>query len=369
MDKAKGGILKFTTTAGDFEAGFITSGFDQLQYANKVFLYSKQFNNSQRKKIAKYLVQMTGLVDNYFDPTALHAKKIDYFVILPGSSDSAGGEFTSSKISNTFFLFGMAENEAFNYVMLHEYIHKYIGGVLKAEVEVNQDWFIEGFTDYFALYLGSKYNLLEKSEIIEYLNYHLSNYYNMLGDSITLTNLLQGNDVFGEIIYPLGFYIAYNLDVMLKNLNFDYSLYGEIKDRILYTPKEYNIYKAIKQFDIDLNANKTLQKYTNNILHSIRRLEDYIPNEIFDIAFKCSAEAEIPEYDLNIFKSVQEMKVLGVNPGSKAANLGLKNGQKICDVNISEEGISITVQMGVEEKEVFLKPVMIQKSIPQYCEL
>lgn len=104
----------------------------------------------------------------------------------------------------------------------HELLHKWIGRTIINDNEVEQYWFSEGFTDYFAYKLMLKNNLIDLSEYIEIINreviipHYQDPIKNIPNAEITFENYWSEYAKYMKLPYRRGLLYAFLIDNQIK---------------------------------------------------------------------------------------------------------------------------------------------------------
>jgi predicted metalloprotease with PDZ domain len=104
----------------------------------------------------------------------------------------------------------------------HEFLHKWIGRTIINENEVEQYWFSEGFTDYYAYKLQLKYKTLNVNEYIDILNseviipHHKDPVRNIRNEDLTFETYWMNYATYMKLPYRRGLLYAFLLDIQIK---------------------------------------------------------------------------------------------------------------------------------------------------------
>ncbi len=134
----------------------------------------------------------------------------------------------------------------------HELLHKYIGRTIKNENEVEQYWFSEGFTDYYAYKLMLKNNSLDVSRYLDILNreviipHYNDPFKNLPNAQLTFQEYWSNYVKYMKLPYRRGLLYAFFLDNKIKEeSNYTHSLDNVMQDIFL---------KALNEESMRLNA-------------------------------------------------------------------------------------------------------------------
>lgn len=374
LGHSSNGSLRVSSNSSDFEQAFFALNFMAQKHGNVFIINDPAFQDAYIAKLTARANKMVRVIDTFFEGKKTKPAMPNYFVVIPiQDSWHSGGQFTAGSNAYNFFIkefTNSASHDVLEMVLLHEYIHKYIAGTLKMTTS-RQAWFFEGFTSYYTNLLGDKYNLMEEDSIIEDVNQKLKYYYSLNGDSLTSSDGGPSNGPFGELNYGLGMWFAYNLNEKIKSINADYDLDTFIKRYVALGRQPFEATQLLKDLDKEFNTKDEFFKFYRHFLSKPRKLDEYLPTEIWGIAHKCYKEEKIYQYDFNIISSITNMVVEGVRPGSKAYGMGLRNGQQILSASFDAlDKIALTFEKGKTKQEIIIAPThAIEKPIPQYCRI
>ena len=197
-----------------------------------------------------------------------------------------------SGFSNSFISF--ASNNQFTglknmaWLYNHELLHKWLARTIKNENEVEQYWFSEGFTDYYAHKLLLKNNKITLNDFINTLNTTISEHHkdkiNTISNSeLTFENYWGNYSAYQKLPYRRGLLYAFLIDSQIKiKTDFTKSLDQLILD-LLRLAREDNTFrineKEFKNMLLKYLDEKALVDFDNYILHG--KLIDF-PSQLFD---------------------------------------------------------------------------------------
>ena len=190
---------------------------------------------------------------------------------------SVGG----SGLPNSFISFA-SNNEGvtqkkISWLYNHELLHKWISRTIKNDNEVEQYWFSEGFTDYYAYKLMLKNDKINVEEFIETINKeviipHYKDPINTIPNSeLTFQKYWSNYNLYQKLPYRRGLLYAFLIDTQIKEQStFVWSLDNLMKDLL-----------EMSLSDEDLRLNNVLfkellTKYLN--CQALTDFENYIVN-------------------------------------------------------------------------------------------
>lgn len=347
-------------------------GFKKEQ---KIIAPQKEFLSSgfvggkvSRKKIAPNLYLVTDDLNklNSKDITSFIKNKVSALKKFWQDEESSGNYIVSifekkEQTSGTDGFFGIALNKfvgMFFYnikeginnpdvamLTTHELIHKWIGnmGMLMVyENMLEQTWFNEGMTDYYAANL----NLQQDGNLLQYLdNYNklILYHYTRIPSSNAMVKYLE--------IYHIGRFLASNLNYHIKlHSNNLYSLDNVMID--LYESVKGSSDRKISLGDFIRVGNKYwggFEDYINSKMskNNTYSFDDGQFGQCVHLTTKYYKKAE---YGLDYVASLTYNVISGVREGTKLYKAGIRNGQKIIsnDDVIDKESPGLPIRITVE---------------------
>ncbi|WP_370476500.1 M61 family metallopeptidase [Tamlana flava] len=178
---------------------------------------------------------------------------------------SVGG----SGFSSSFISFASNNNKVtlahMKWLYNHELLHKWIGRTILNENEVEQYWFSEGFTDYYAYKLLLKNNRLNTTEYIDILNkdviipHYKDPVNNTPNGALTFEEYWTNYIKYMKLPYRRGLLYAFYIDNKIKEQNH----YSRSLDDVMHELFEM----ALQDENMRLNKTlflRTLSKYLND---------------------------------------------------------------------------------------------------------
>lgn len=153
----------------------------------------------------------------------------------------------------------------FKILLAHEHLHNWIGGVIRNAQEELNYWWSEGFTDYYARVLSTRYRSLSLDEFIAEVNDILKEYYSSpvinANNAKIKKEFWNSYDVYRQA-YLRGFVFAVSLNCKIKR----YAPNSSIDEILRYFHKNHkiihfsnqNFIKALKETNI---YTKEIEKY------------------------------------------------------------------------------------------------------------
>ena len=195
-------------------------------------------------------------------------RKGNYSVTLTPTYEtwySIGG----SGFSNSFVSFASNNEEVtlaqMKWLYNHELLHKWISRTIINENEVEQYWFSEGFTDYYAYKLMLKNDFLDVSEYIEILNNeviipHYQDSVNTIPNSeLTFEKYWNNYAKYMKLPYRRGLLYAFHLDNQIKTQ----SNYSQSLDNLMIDLFQLSLNNESLRLNQEVFI-QNLLKYLNN---------------------------------------------------------------------------------------------------------
>lgn len=229
---------------------FITRGNWKAFTDQDILIQLKQTISSQRKfwndpRKGNYSVSLTPTYETWY---------------------SIGG----SGFSNSFVSFASNNEEVslsqMKWLYNHELLHKWISRTIINENEVEQYWFSEGFTDYYAYKLMLKNDFLDVTEYLDILNSeviipHYQDPFNTIPNSeLTFEEYWSNYAKYMKLPYRRGLLYAFLLDNQIKK----HSNYAQSLDNVMIDLFQL----SLKDESLRLNEDvfiRSLLKYLNHL--------------------------------------------------------------------------------------------------------
>ncbi|MCC8483682.1 MAG: hypothetical protein LN561_03935 [Rickettsia endosymbiont of Labidopullus appendiculatus] len=227
---------------------------------------------------------------------------------------------------------GLKNRELTN-ILIHEIIHKWIVGKIDL---VNETWFNEGFTDYFA----HKINLLTFKDLNEHIKWHnkvLKYYYTVLQPMQIRNRNVTNLSTFASP-YFWGYLLASNINHLIKTFDNNFTL--EYVMRSLNKDTEHST-KELQLVDFL----KVLEKYKPGISRFVNSaLEGKIQLSAFQGELgKCVKlnylQFKEADYGIDYLETINRMVISGVRKNSRVYNAGIRNGHKVLKVKFIQENM------------------------------
>ena len=255
----------------------------QFNYLNKpvYFVTRGTWESFSDVEVFNILKETVTFQNKFWNDTIDEMFSVSLLPTEEKNSYSIGG----SGFSNSFISFASNNKftglEKLSWLYNHELLHKWILRTIKNENDVEQYWFSEGFTDYYAHKLLLKNNKSSLEEFISSLNTVLKSHHhdklNSIPNSqITFNNYWGNYALYQKLPYRRGLLYAFLIDSKIKmKYNFKKSLDDLMKELL-----------ELAKSDVDMRLNnkvfkKMLSKYLD--IEAISEFERYILNgELID---------------------------------------------------------------------------------------
>lgn len=321
-----------------------------------------------KAKIIKYLAKMQSIHNEFFQQITPK----NYFIFL--SNPNSQYNITGTNINN-FQVVVLGNKVKFNYelqrTISHENLHQWFNSDKfgqHPEIQGNNCWLIEGFTDYYTDYLNYRNGIVSLAQYLNIYNKALKDYYTSPLKSLT-------NSEIGLNAYDTGIYsIAYLRGRIIAH---------ELNDLIeKHTNKKMNLDGYIKYF-VHLSATNsfganTLQKTLFNFIG--HDFSNFIKSTLIENNLMVNAQSILDGkailtlqkfkrivYDFDFPESKLKWGVSGVKVNSKAFQVGLRNGQKILSTTSTKEGLFFfEIEDDNGSKMIQLQQEYQEILVPQY---
>jgi len=370
---------RFTTTLIDLVTSMYLAGDLRLYSENlsdgKLYLALKGKWRFQDKAMLKTISKVVRKQREFFQTG--YSKNF-LAAVLPVNSKAS--IMAGLGLHNSFALlitkkFGIDKNMIS--LIEHEMLHNWNSAELFAYDGKNQEtkyWFTEGFTDYFANLLALRSGLITLQEYIALYNDIIAAYY--LSPVKRMPNSAIGSQIWQDyavlkLPYQRGNIYAHYLNAEIKNssankYNFDLVFKSLINS-------------AIEQQKITFDDfHTTVKTYLRN--YSVKQFDSWIlaGDELAlhpDALGSCVVlgQQEIKKIDLgfDVESSVVAGKIVGVNKRHTAYRVGIRNGQKLINVdynpNFPKKDIVVTIkQYGAPKHIKYRGHTSATMQIPQY---
>lgn len=283
-------------TKEELNASFFVGGdFRRYKFDNKgnavYFVTRGDWKNFHDEDIFNILKETITFQNDFWnDP-----RKGIYSVSLlptfePWTSTSKAYSAGGSGLPNSFISFASNNDgvtlKKMSWLYNHELLHKWISRTIKNENEVEQYWFSEGFTDYYAYKLMLKNDKLNVEEFIETFNKevitpHYKDSINTIPNSeLTFEKYWSNYALYQKLPYRRGLLYAFLIDTQIKQQ----SQFAKSLDNLMHDLLEM----SLKDENLRLNNvifKQLLSKYLNS--QALAEFESYIINgQIIDFTGK-----------------------------------------------------------------------------------
>ena len=283
-------------TKEELNASFFVGGdFRRYKFDNKgnavYFVTRGDWKNFHDEDIFNILKETITFQNDFWnDP-----RKGIYSVSLlptfePWTSTSKAYSAGGSGLPNSFISFASNNDGVtltkMSWLYNHELLHKWISRTIKNENEVEQYWFSEGFTDYYAYKLMLKNDKLNVEEFIETFNKevitpHYKDSINSIPNSeLTFEKYWSNYALYQKLPYRRGLLYAFLIDTQIKQQ----SQFTKSLDNLMHDLLEM----SLKDENLRLNNvifKQLLSKYLNS--QALAEFESYIINgQIIDFTGK-----------------------------------------------------------------------------------
>ena len=290
----------------------------QFYYQNKpvYFVTRGDWKSISDKEVLKILEETVQSQYQFWND----AIKTQFSVSLIPTTEEKGYSIGGSGLTDSFISFASnnptTTNQRLTWLYNHELMHKWLGRTILNENEVEQYWFSEGFTDYYAYKLMLKHNNLTLKEFVDIINNEvlMPHYQDKVATipnaELTFQKYWSNYATYSKLPYRRGLLYALILDTQIKQqTNFTKSL-----DDLMLSLYD----KALKDSNFRLNSTtfkKELSTYLSN--GALKDFEKYITNgELIDFkgqlleGLSVTQQQEVPMLSVNQKKAQQLLKQL-----------------------------------------------------------
>jgi predicted metalloprotease with PDZ domain len=317
--KEKNQLIKVTQE--ELYASFFVGGDFrryQFDYKNKpiYFVTRGDWKSISDQEVLKILEETVKAQYQFWDDTIQTQFSVSLIPTTEEKAYSIGG----SGLTDSFISFASnnpaTTNQRLTWLYNHELMHKWLGRTILNENEVEQYWFSEGFTDYYAYKLMLKSNNLTLKEFVDIINkeiiipHHQDKVATTPNGEITFEKYWSNYATYAKLPYRRGLLYAFLLDTQIKQQsNFTKSL-----DNLMLSLYD----KALKDSSFRINSDtfkNELSTYLSD--DALKNFEKYIINgELIDFkeqlleGMRITQQQGIPVFSVNQKYTQQLLKQL-----------------------------------------------------------
>lgn len=313
------------------------------------------------------LQQMVDFQDKFFN--SISTKEFFLFLERSINNNSLGGNK-----QNNYQLMFLAKN--FNNLQdiinltAHERLHKWFGGIIKSNSsDYSDQWFIEGFTDYYTYYLNYLSGIITSEDYIKSYNLCLQEYFSLPTQNATnnfISQYFWNGEWFERIPYLRGRIFAAELDYKVREKSFNklslddvirHIIDTSIKNKTKFTDKLF--LQAFKDV-VDLDVSK---KFNSMIMFGINTIE--ANNLIVDAVLRYN-KSNIKDYGFDFTKSFVEQRVISINKSSSLYHAGVREGDGLHGLYYDSDTTSLDISQSGIHKTISYSPDTVEVGIPFY---
>ncbi len=261
------------------------------------------------------------------------------------------------------------------YALSHEAFHAWLGMKMKMELPQGKlQWFMEGFNDFYGLYLLKQSNLVSVKDYMDIYNIFMEDYQLSPIRSATneiVKNQYQMHNEFGQLAQMRGHFSAKQLRDYLKRSH-DENLF-DLAIRELFARYQRDKWQNINEARIDevfiefIGPEKW--KETKQFINGDKEII-FSPTAFSPFAKLADVEMDAPEFGFNVEKLIYDRIIEQVDTKSNAYKAGLREGDKVkyyqLDHKAPKKEVIIAVIDNGTEKIIKFKPKVVKKMVPQY---
>ena len=292
--------------------------------------------------------------------------------VLPTGDDPHMG---GTALYNTFSIFSgdlKADDKEdwkwLTWLLGHEHFHTWNGlKMLPDQWDGTFYWFTEGFTEYYAVKLNHRANLITFEDYINHINLILYDYYTSSVHQAKNEQIVQEfwkNWDIQRLPYVRGFLFALHWDQRIQDLsNGRYSLDDFMLALYKHTQDQH---APFSQADLERIANHfmPLEEVKMDIQKYIMNGETLLPTHNFHENCLVLWQEDI---GFNVPLSQSTGKIAGVKDTGKAFAVGLRNGQKLISFQCTDQNVCVKIEdrTGKQSEMIYLRDSVI-RLIPYY---
>ena len=242
----------------------------------------------------------------------------------------------------------------------HEFTHTWIGGDLAYNNPQweNMNWFMEGFTEYYAIRINQRAGLITDREARVILNeliqqYLLSPYAQSTMDQFVAGR--AGDQRLEKLAYEKGAVFAFYLDGQFREQTDGQSNLDDFMKEVLSLESRANFNGNLSPEVLHQIAQDSFGVALNHLIERHIMQGELIPIVSPVIDSLSTVDQYTFDYGFEFQQSMETEVVTGVNPDSEAYANGLRDGQKVLAVlNFTDDPTGV-IELLVESEGVELK--------------
>lgn len=256
------------------------------------------------------------------------------------------------------------------WLLSHEHFHTWNGvkmAPLSSSPEGSLFWFTEGFTEYYAVKLNHRTQLIDLKDYVEHINtimydYYVSSVHHAPNEKIE-KDFWNSWDA-QRLPYVRGFLFALKWDQKIRELSFNrYSLDDFMLALFKQAQKNQGEF-SLQDIEQVVSAFLPLDIVEKDLRNYIIDGQTIVPKNDFNEVYSLDW---VEDMGFNLLQAISKQKIEGVKHGSKAFEAGLRNGQRYVNYQNAGEQIAIDIvdDEGNSKKIIYLKD-SVNRLIPQY---
>lgn len=260
------------------------------------------------------------------------------------------------------------------YAFSHESFHAWIGKKMQFKLpQGDLQWFVEGFNDYYGLYLSHESKAITFEDYIKIYNKYMQDYFLSPIKNVsnqTISERYQFYGAFSQIAQIRSHFLANQLRKASERNGqnrFDEAM------RALFLRYQGEKWTHLTEAQIDAVFKTHLGiKVWEEFKKSIESGQDisFSPTVFLPQAKLVEVPLDCPEFGFNLTDLYLKNVISQVDKLSYAYEAGLRDGQRVkyfdIDPGIKEKVATLCVEENGAEKILKFKPKVVKKIIPQY---
>lgn len=260
------------------------------------------------------------------------------------------------------------------YILSHEIFHDWLSQKMQISLpQGNLQWFIEGFNDYYGLYLPFRNSIIDFNEYIEIYNILLKDYW--LSPAKSATNEKIFKKYFNRGHYSLlaqlrGHFAAKELR---DKFNQDDTNKFDLAMKALFENQKKEGWKYLTEDKIDETFISYVgKKEWDKTKHMIKsgELLTFSPTAFMPYAKLEMVDVNAPIFGFNELDLLDNNIISNLDENSNAYKAGLRNGQNVhfysIDFKSFDKPLTIQIDDNSAIKTITFLPNVTKKKIPQY---